>query len=390
MQVQGAKKKGKAKKTPPLLLALETESTGKLKEGKDKEYVFTLDKKREVEVTFTVKKGNNKKNAKLSYTLYKKKKKKVRLSYDKEVRSNQSDSSSYILPKGRYKIKVSGAAGYRYKILLRDVTKQPKRLKVLQKKYTIDYKKTEKLQYEVRKPKAEFVGTDSIVWRSTKEKVATVENGVVKANHPGKCKVIALLQNGKSYQFTIKVRKLKFDQKVYHDDFSVGVGSVVAEDGIAEFQFINRFVHKRVKKVFFSVYQYDAKGKRIKSGTNSKVKRSLKAVIEPQKYVTYAFGIHPDVRWLRVCVDKVVYRTVKEQDEKKADVTKKAKDKTWKSSYHKKWIKKYKNFYSKKFEKKAKKAAKKKAKKKAAKKKAAKKKANKKKAAKKKAAKKKK
>ena len=349
------------------------------KAGQTKEYEFTLDKKAEIQIEFYVKKGKNKKNAKLSYELYKqkikikkvkqvkkkkngkkkityKKKKKIKKIYYEtscKVRSGKNSQISYVLEPGNYHIIVSGKEGYRYILHGTDVTKKPVKLKVLKDEYQVKKGKTKKVAYDIKKPVAEYVSTESIDWQSSDETIATVEDGVIKGISPGKCKIFFTLDNGESYKVKVKVPALSFDEKVYYDQFAVGCSSLYASaDGNslqADINFINRFKKKTVEKVVFSIYQYNAKGKRIKSGEYSEVARKLDSSIAPGKYVSYSFYASRKASYVRVCVKKI---TFSHQVKKK--------NRTWKSSYHKKWKKKYGEFYDKKSKKAAKKAAKKK------------------------------
>lgn len=342
-------KKNQAQELPAVVIDGE-ETVGKLKEGKTREYILQTDKKMEVEIRFSVKKGKNKKHAKVGYELYAKKKKKIKMYQEKlKVRSDRESTVSYILPKGKYRILVSGSAGYRYFIKASDVTKQAEAIKLAQKKYEITRGKSARIQYEVIKPKAEYVATDSIRWKTSNRKVATVENGKVKATGAGKCVITATLANGKSYKVRIKVPKLTFDEQVYYDDFAVGCTNISAVTRQATITFINRFSKKTVNDVVFAIYQYNSKGKRIAKGVDCKVRRYATGPVEPQKYITYNYSLNPETKYVRVCVIKVTYNN------------KKGKTQTWKSGYYSKWAKKYQSYYSKAMKKKA---AKKKAKKK--------------------------
>lgn len=344
-----AKNKKDKKPDLPVVTVGAEETVGKLKEGKSREYLLELDKKTEVEIRFAVKKGKNKKHAKVKYQLYSKKPNKV---YEEKlaVRSDKDSAVSYVLPKGKYRILIFGSAGYRYTLQAVDVTKQPEKLAFDQKVYEINRGKSVKIHYEIVKPEAEYVATDSIVWKTSNRKVATVENGKVKAVGSGKCDVTATLLNGKTYKIRIKVLKLTFDEQVYYDDFAVGCTNISSETKRATLTFINRFSKKTVNNVVFAIYQYDKKGKRITKGENHRVKRYMTGTVEPQKYVTYTYNLHQNTRYVRVCVIKVTYEGKK-------------KSKTWQSSHYQKWKKKYNSYYTKKMEKAAKKAAKKKSKK---------------------------
>lgn len=349
-------KKDQTQELPAVVIDGE-ETVGKLKEGKTKEYILQTDKKMEVEISFSVKKGKNKKHAKVGYELYTKKKKKIKMYQEKlKVRSDRESTVSYVLPKGRYRILVSGSAGYRYFIKAADVTKQPEAIKLAQKSYEITRGKAAKIEYEVTKPKAEYVATDSIRWKTSNRKVATVDSGKVKAAGTGKCVITAVLPNGKTYKIRIKVPKLTFDEQVYYDDFAVGCTNISTVTKQATVTFINRFSKKTVNNVVFAIYQYNSKGKRIVKGVNCKVKRYAAGPVKPQKYITYNYNLNPDTRYVRVCVIKVTYENEKN------------KTKTWKSSYYSKWVKRYQSYYSKAMKKAAKKEAKKAAKKAAKKK----------------------
>lgn len=249
-----------------------------------------------------------------------------------QVLPKGSVEQNFVLEPGTYSVKVkANCKGYKYSLKIKDVTKYPTKIKI-KKKLKLKVGRSHTLKITVVKPKAVYVPLDTLSFASTNKKVATVDgNGKIKAKNPGSCKITVTLKNGKVYSCAVTVPKKKLEDNILNDKIAVAIKEfwIDGDNHQANLIFINRYKKKHTKSIVFVIYQYDEKGKRLKTGTNVYKKNYLNNMVKGNTYATYQYKLNSKTQYIRTCI-------------KSATLTS---GKVWKSKYFTKWQKKYKKSY---------------------------------------------
>lgn len=171
---------------------------------------------------------------------------------------------------------------------------------------------------------------DKVAWSSSDKKVATVDKkGLVTAKKAGTATITAKLPSGKMDTCKITVPKVNLSDNLYN-------GQVYADylylendysHAIAYFDIYNK-TKKKATYLTIDIYQYDNRGKRIKTSTYSGhyLNDSIRAQGVREETGWY---VHPNTRKIRACVKKVWFSG----------------GKTWTNPHHKAWAKKYARKY---------------------------------------------
>ncbi len=306
--------------------------SGKTKKQYTKTYTFTLGQKAEIQLS--LKMNGAAKNAKDKILLTLSSASGARLLNNQTVWPKQQYKNTFLLEKGTYSVSVySTTKGHKYKLKCSDVTKTPTKME-LQKKAKIKAGYSLQLSYRVLAPQAFYVPLTKVRWASSNPKVATVDaSGRVKAVKKGKAKITLTLVNKKVYTCAVTVTKKSLDDSILQDTVTVAVKDFTSSGrkSNVNLYFVNRMKKKALKKITFSMYQYDKDKKRMDTGDNIYSVNYLTRKVPKNSYVAYNYAINPNTKYIRVCVKTVTMSG----------------GKRWKSKYYSKWKKNYKKKYEK-------------------------------------------
>ncbi len=305
---------------------------GKTKKQYTKTYSFTLGQKAEVELSLKIKGAAKNEEDKVFLTLSSASGAKPL--NNQTVLPTQQYKNNFVLEKGTYTVSVySTTKGHKYKLKCSDVTKTPTKME-LQKKAKIKAGYSLQLSYKVLAPQALYVPLTKVRWESSNPKVATVDAlGKVKAVKKGKAKITLTLANKKVYTCAVTVSKKTLEDSILQDTVTVAVKDFTSsgKDSNVNLYFVNRMKKKALKKITFSMYQYDKDKKRMDTGDNIFSVNYLTQKVPKNSYVAYNYAINPKTKYIRVCVKTVTISG----------------GKRWKSKYYSKWKKTYKKKYEK-------------------------------------------
>lgn len=306
--------------------------SGKTKNQYTKMYTFTLGQKAEVQLSLKVKGAAKNASDKILLTLSSASGAKPL--NNQTVLPKQQYKNSFLLEKGTYTVSVySTTKGHKYSLKCSDVTKTPTKME-LQKKAKIKAGYSQQLSYKVLAPQALYVPLTKVRWTSSNPKVAKVDaSGKVTAIKKGKAKIVLTLANKKVYSCSVTVSKKSLEDSILQDSVTVAVKDFTSagKKSSVNLYFVNRMKKKALKKITFSMYQYDKDKKRMDTGENIYSVNYLTRKVPKNSYVAYNYAINPNTKYIRVCVKTVTVSG----------------GKRWKSKYYSKWKKSYKKKYEK-------------------------------------------
>lgn len=306
--------------------------SGKTKNQYTRTYTFTLGQKAEVQLSLKMKGAAKNTSDKIFLTLSSTSGAKPL--NNQTVLPKQQYKNNFLLERGTYTVSVySTTKGHKYKLKCQDVTKTPTKM-ALQKKAKIKAGYSQQLTYRVLAPQASYVPLTKVRWGSSNPKIAAVDaSGKVTAKKKGKAKITLTLANKKVYTCTVSVSKKSLDDSILQDTVTVAVKDFTSsgKKSFVNLYFVNRMKKKALKKITFSMYQYDKDKKRMDTGENIYSVNYLTRKVPKNSYAAYNYAINSNTKYVRVCVKTVTMSG----------------GKRWKSKYYSKWKKNYK----KKFEK---------------------------------------